>query len=64
MNMNFEDSNMNDHDFEEAHYYWVLSNVCDLIGRYGYAKVMMDIDRALKNEDLSVEIAQNFNEED
>lgn len=55
---------MNDHDFEEAHYYWLLSNICDLIWQYGYAKVMMDIDRSLKNEDLSVEIVQNFNEED
>ena len=62
--MDFEDSNMNDHDLEEAHYYWVLSEVCNLISQYGYSKVLMDIDRALKNEDLSVEVIQNFIEAD
>lgn len=39
---------------EEAHYYWVLSEVCDLIRDYGYTKVLMDIDKHLKSEDLEV----------
>lgn len=45
---------MAEHDLEEAHYYWVLSEVCDLIRDYGYAKVLMDIDKHLKSEDLEV----------
>lgn len=49
---------MAEYDQEEAFYYWVLSDVCSLIRRYGYSKVMMDIDKSLKNEDLEIEIKQ------
>lgn len=45
-----------DATLEEAFYYWVLSDVCSLIRRYGYTKVLTDIDKALKNEDLEMEI--------
>ena len=49
---------MAEYDQEEAFYYWVLSDVCSLIRRYGYSKVMIDIDKSLKNEDLELEIKQ------
>lgn len=49
---------MAEYDQEEAFYYWVLSDVCSLIRRYGYSKVMIDIDKSLKNEDLEFEIKQ------
>ena len=49
---------------EEAHYYWVLSEVCDLIRDYGYTKVLMDIDKHLKSEDLEVTIANATASED
>lgn len=45
---------MAEYDLEEAHYYWVLSQVCDLIKDYGYTKVLMDIDNHLKSEDLEI----------
>jgi hypothetical protein len=45
---------MSEVNFEEAHYYWVLSEVCDLIRDYGYTKVLMDIDKSLRNQDLEV----------
>ncbi len=45
-----------DESLEEAHYYWVLSEVCDLIRDYGYTKVLIDIDKHLKSEDLEVTI--------
>jgi len=45
---------MAEYDLEEAHYYWVLSQVCDLIKDYGYTKVLMDIDKHLKSEDLEI----------
>lgn len=45
---------------EEAHYYWVLSQVCDLIKDYGYTKVLMDIDKHLKTEDLEVTIVNTI----
>lgn len=48
---------------EEAHYYWVLSDVCDMIRLYGYTKVLLDIDKALKNEDLEVELKHMMDEE-
>ena len=54
---------MPEHDLEEAHYYWVLSDVCDMIRLYGYTKVLIDIDKALKNEDLEVEIKNMMDEE-
>ena len=38
---------MVEYDQEEAFYYWVLSDVCSLIHRYGYTKVLNDIDKAL-----------------
>lgn len=49
-----------DATLEEAFYYWVLSDVCSLIRRYGYTKVLTDMDKALKNEDLEVELLSNF----
>lgn len=48
-----------DATLEEAFYYWVLSDVCSLIRRYGYTKVLTDIDKSLKNEDLELEL-KNF----
>jgi hypothetical protein len=41
---------------EEAFYYWVMSDICSLIRRYGYTKVLIDIDKTLRNEDLEVEL--------
>ena len=49
---------MAEHDLEEAHYYWVLSAVCDLIHQHGYTKVLQDIDKALRTDDLEVELKQ------
>lgn len=54
---------MAEYDLEEAHYWWVLSDVCSLIRRYGYTKVLTDIDKALKNEDLEVEIKNMMDDE-
>ena len=47
---------MAEYDLEEAHYWWVVSDVCDMIRLYGYTKVLMDIDKSLKADDLEVEI--------
>ena len=47
---------MAEFDSEEAHYYWILSDVCDMIRLYGYTKVLIDIDKALKADDLEVEL--------
>lgn len=47
---------MAEYDQEEAFYYWVLSDVCSLIRRYGYTKVLTDIDKALRTDDLEVEL--------
>lgn len=55
---------MAEFDMEEAHYYWVLSQVCDLINEYGYTKVLIDIDKSLKNEDLEVTIKNTVELED
>jgi hypothetical protein len=55
---------MAEYDQEEAFYYWVLSDVCSLIRRYGYTKVLTDIDKALKNEDLEVELLSNFKDDE
>lgn len=41
---------------EEAHYYWVLSDLCDLIREHGYTKVMKDIEGMLTTEDLEVTV--------
>lgn len=49
---------MAEEDMREAYYHWVVSDVCDMIRLYGYTKVLMDIDKALKNEDLEVELRQ------
>lgn len=38
---------MTEESLEEAHYYWVLSEILDIIEKYGYPKVMHDIDEAL-----------------
>lgn len=48
----YDDSRL---DYEEAFYWWSINDVCDLIRQYGYSKVMMDIDKSLKNDDLVVE---------
>ena len=55
---------MAEYDMEEAHYHWVLSDVCSLIRRYGYSKVMMDIDKALRTDDLEVELKSNFKDDE
>lgn len=55
---------MAEYDLEEAHYWWVLSDVCSLIRRYGYTKVLTDIDKALKNDDLEVELLSNFKDDE
>ena len=55
---------MAEYDLEEAHYHWVLSDVCSLIRRYGYSKVMMDIDNALRTDDLEVELKQVVGDEE
>ena len=54
---------MAEEDMREAYYYWVLSDVCDMIRLYGYTKVLLDIDKTLKNEDLEVELKQMMDEE-
>lgn len=38
---------MTEESLEEAHYYWVLSEILDMIEQYGYPKVMHDIDEGL-----------------
>lgn len=48
---------------EEAHYYWILNEICDMIRQYGYTKVLIDIDKALRNEDLEVELKHIMDEE-
>lgn len=55
---------MAEYDQEEAFYYWVLSDVCSLIRRYGYTKVLMDIDKALRTDDLEVELLSNFKDDE
>ena len=47
---------MEEIDMREAYYHWVVSDVCDMIRLYGYTKVLMDIDKSLKTDDLEVEI--------
>ncbi len=39
-------------DLEEAHYYWILSEILDIIEKYGATKVMRDIDTGLKQRAL------------
>ena len=55
---------MAEYDLEEAHYWWVLSDVCSLIRRYGYTKVLTDIDKALRTDDLEVELLSNFKDDE
>lgn len=55
---------MAEYDLEEAHYHWVLSDVCSLIRRYGYTKVLTDIDKALRTDDLEVELLSNFKDDE
>lgn len=43
-------------DMREAYYHWVVSDVCDMIRLYGYTKVLKDIDKALRADDLEVEL--------
>ena len=54
---------MAEEDMREAYYHWVLSDVCYMIRLYGYTKVLIDIDKALKNEDLEVEIKNMMDDE-
>jgi hypothetical protein len=45
---------MSEFDYEEAYYWWSINDVCELIRQYGYTKVLMDIDKSLRNQDLEV----------
>ena len=54
---------MDDHDFEEACYHWILSEVCEMIRLYGYSKVLMDIDKTLRADDLEVELKSKFEDD-
>ena len=49
---------MSEYDWEEASYWWSINDVCELIRQYGYTKVLMDIDKSLRNDDLEVELKQ------
>jgi hypothetical protein len=45
---------MSEFDYEEAYYWWSINDVCELIRQYGYTKVLIDIDKSLRNQDLEV----------
>ncbi len=45
---------MAEYDWEEASYWWSINDVCELIRQYGYTKVLIDIDKSLRNKDLEV----------
>ena len=45
---------MSEFDYEEAYYWWSINDVCELIRLYGYTKVLLDIDKSLRNQDLEV----------
>lgn len=47
---------MHEIDMEEAHYYWVINEVCDLVLQYGYSKVLEDIDKSLTDDDVIVQV--------
>ena len=47
---------MSEYDWEEASYWWSINDVCELIRQYGYTKVLMDIDKSLRNDDLEIEL--------
>lgn len=49
---------MAEYDWEEASYWWSINDICELIRQYGYTKVLMDIDKSLRNDDLEVELKQ------
>ena len=49
---------MSEYDWEEVSYWWSINDVCELIRQYGYTKVLMDIDKSLRNDDLEVELKQ------
>jgi len=55
---------MAEEDMREAYYHWVLSDVCDMIRLYGYTKVLTDIDKALRTDDLEVELQSNFKDDE
>lgn len=48
---------MSEYDWEEASYWWTINDICELIRQYGYTKVLLDIDKSLKNTDLSVTLS-------
>ena len=54
---------MDESDMREAYYHWVLSDVCDMIRLYGYSKVLMDIDKTLRTDDLEVELQRTFEDD-
>ena len=54
---------MDERNYEEAHYWWTISNIVDLIDMYGYTKVLMDIDKTLRAQDLEVELKQSVTED-
>ena len=45
---------MSEFDYEEAYYWWSINDICELIRQYGYTKVLIDIDKSLRNQDLEV----------
>ncbi len=51
---------MSEFDYEEAYYWWSINDVCELIRQYGYTKVLIDIDKSLRNQDLEVTIANTI----
>lgn len=55
---------MEEQDMREAYYHWVVSDVCDMIRQYGYTKVLIDIDKALRTDDLEVELQSNFKDDE
>ena len=57
------DDNYYEAGLEEAHYYWILNEICDMIRQYGYSKVLMDIDKALRTDDLEVELKSKFEDD-
>lgn len=54
---------MEEQDMREAYYHWIVSDVCDMIRLYGYTKVLIDIDKALRTDDLEVELKQTVGDE-
>lgn len=48
---------MSENDLEEAHYWWAINEICDLIRQYGYTKVLIDVDKTLQAEDMAVTLS-------